>query len=205
MLVCVVVELTSTTGDSPLTVTVSWSVPTRELDVEARRLRDLDAHALALQRREPGQLVGHGVDAGRQTGRTGRRRSRRWGRARAADQRRARGRDGHAGQHGPLRVADDAGQRAGLLRKGRCRQRAKNDDHENETMERGCHVGILARQLNVYVGRLYPRRGRNARPAVGQPGRRLGRSGRGWDERGLGVGRVRAGGWVGRVGLWQVE
>ena len=28
MLVCVIVELTSTTGDSPLTVTVSWSVPT---------------------------------------------------------------------------------------------------------------------------------------------------------------------------------
>ena len=28
MLVCVTVELTSTTGDSPLTVTVSCSVPT---------------------------------------------------------------------------------------------------------------------------------------------------------------------------------
>ena len=60
-----VVEV-STTGEAPVTVTVSCSVATLQLLVDGQRLVDDDAHAFALDVLEAGELERHLVDARRQ-------------------------------------------------------------------------------------------------------------------------------------------
>ena len=66
MLVWVTVVETSTTGDAPLTVTVSCSVPTPS-STSTRAVRATwTMMPSRLQRREAGELEGHDVGAGRQ-------------------------------------------------------------------------------------------------------------------------------------------
>ena len=76
-LVPIVVVVVSTTGEAPVTVTVSCRVATCELLVDAERLVDDDADALALHGLEAGELEVHRVDAGRQRQEAVRRRRRR--------------------------------------------------------------------------------------------------------------------------------
>ena len=52
MLVCVTVELTSTTGEAPLTVTVSWSAPT-PISTSRRVVRFTSTTALRLTSEKP--------------------------------------------------------------------------------------------------------------------------------------------------------
>ena len=68
MLVWVTVDETSTTGDSPLTVTVSCSPPTVEFEVETGGAVHLHDHAVAGLGREPGEFERHRVAARRQAG-----------------------------------------------------------------------------------------------------------------------------------------
>ena len=152
MFVCVTVLLTSTTGDSPLTVTVSCSVADPQLDIEAGEAGDLDRDAVALERREARDLVHDLVLTGRQRRELVGADAAGHGRPRAADQRRARCRHRDAGQHAALRVAHHARQRAGLLgpRVGRRHQRRQHQD-DGETMEHRLHGRFLSARLGPYL------------------------------------------------------
>ena len=66
MLKVLVVLVTSTTGDAPVTVTVSCSVGELQLHVDRGREPEVDDDALATDVGEAGQLVVQGVRAGRQ-------------------------------------------------------------------------------------------------------------------------------------------
>ena len=129
MLVWVTVVETSTTGDAPLTVTVSCRLPTPS-STSTRAVRaTCTMMPFAPERREAGEIERHDVGAGRQgelvaaglTGDAG---------AAAANQAVARHRDRHTGEHAALRVADQAGERAGLLGERRRRGGHEHGDRE---------------------------------------------------------------------------
>ena len=133
----------STMGDSPVTVSVSSSVPTfrSTLIVGGEVRRQLDA--LAHDGLETGKREGHRVGAGPEREDRVLTVAARCGRADLFDQRRTGGFDGDAGHHGAGVVFDGAADGAGL-RRCKCRRKDNTSEHENSKRERTHHYPPLS-------------------------------------------------------------
>ena len=120
----------STTGVSPVTVTVSAMVPTRMSALIVVTPAPVTFDALALDGREAGQRERDGVSARRQFGNPVLAGPIGDGASHLLNQRRTAGFDRHAGQHGAGRVLDDARERR--LSVGRPRHERKARHHERQ-------------------------------------------------------------------------